>query len=167
MKETLRAIQATLSSRKHAIISVVSAIIMLFLAVYIPSVLTPGNTIAFQLSLYTPAEATLTLLFSVLFGLSVGMQSYASHLRKAGKHAAIAKHTGTGAVAFVGTLFSAKLCPICLSAILSFVGIGGSAALVLFSYKTEILAASALMLLLSIYFTSKRITLTCDKCKEQ
>lgn len=161
---TLKAIVLTLKSRKHLLIVIAASLLMMVLSVYIPSVLTPGNTIAFQLLLLTFGEAALIILFSLLFGLSIGMQLYASALHKMRKGVTAAKSTGTGIAAFAGTLFSAKLCPICLSALLAYIGIGGSAALLLFSYKTEILVASMLVLLASMYFAGKRITVSCERC---
>ncbi len=79
----------------------------------------------------------------------------------------VAKSAGTGFAALIGTLFSAKLCPICLGVILGFVGIGGSTTLFLFSYKKEIMIASILILTFTIYLSGRRITKIriCKNCK--
>ena len=92
------------------------------------------------------------------------MQIYASHKEKNSNK--LVKSTGTGLIAFTGTLFSAKLCPICLGAIFGFLGIGGSATLFLFSYKNEIVIASIFILIFMIYLAGKRITKLkiCEKC---
>lgn len=154
----------TFSSKKHIIIAVVLALVMAFISILIPSLLTPGNTLKLQLSLLTISDISLIILFSVLFGIAIAMQIYASHKEKYSNK--LVKGTGTGFIAFTGTLFSAKLCPICLGAILGFLGIGGSATLFLFSYKNEIMVASIFILVFIIYLTGKRITnlKVCEKC---
>ncbi len=166
VKKILESIFLTLSSRKYALIAIALAVVMAFIAILIPSLLTPGNTLKLQLSLLQISDIGLITLFSSLFGISIAMQMYASHKEKIqGKH--LVRNTGTGLVAITGTLFSAKLCPICLGAILGFVGIGGSATLFLFSYKTEIMITSIFIIIFTIYLAGNRIgkIKVCDKCK--
>ncbi|MBI2107084.1 hypothetical protein HYT57_03800 [Candidatus Woesearchaeota archaeon] len=130
------------------------------------SILTPGNTLKTQLSILQISDIGLIVLFSSLFGISIAMQIYASDKKKL-QGGNVAKSAGTGLAAFTGTLFSAKLCPICLGAILGFIGIGSSATLFLFSYKNEIMVASIFILLLTIYLTGKSITKIkiCENCE--
>lgn len=165
VESVFKSIFLVFSSRKHLLIAVAFALAMAFISILIPSLLTPGNSLQYQLSTLEIKDIGLIALFSSLFGLAIAMQFYASHKEKTSSH--LAKSTGTGFVAFAGTLFSAKLCPICLGAILGFVGIGGSATLFLFSYKNEIMLASIFILLLTIYLTGKRITKIklCENCK--
>jgi len=166
VKSILESIFLTLSSRKHALIAIALAIVMAFIAILTPSLLTPGNTFKLQLSLLQISDIALIILFSSLFGISIAMQMYASHKEKMQANHLV-KVTGTGLVAFTGTLFSTKLCPICLGAIFGFFGIGGSATLFLFSYKNEIMIASIFILTLTIYLAGNRIAKVkvCEKCK--
>ena len=166
VESVFKPIFLTFSSRKHLLIAIALALVMAFVAILVPSLLTPGNTLGYQLSSLQIGNVGLIILFSSLFGIAIAMQFYASHKEKIqGNH--LVKGTGTGIVAFTSTLFSAKLCPICLGAILGFIGIGGSATLFLFSYKNEIMLASIFILLLTIYLTGKRITKIryCENCK--
>jgi hypothetical protein len=167
MKSIFETIVLTFRSRKHAVIAIISFVVMTVLAVLIPSFLTPSNTVALQLSLLQTTDIALILLFSALFGISIAMQTYASHREKIKNSKLGLKGTGTGFVALVGTLFSAKLCPICLGVILGFVGVGGSASLFLFSYKNWILIASIFILVFTIYLAGRRITKVnvCENCK--
>jgi len=166
VKLIFESIFLTFSSRKYVLMVVILTLLMAFFSILIPSLLTPGSTLKLQFSLLKLEDISLIILFSFLFGTSIAMQSYVSYKEKHGN--TLVKGTGTGLVAFIGTLFSAKLCPICLGAILSFVGIGGSAAIFLFSYKDEIMLASIFMLVFIIYLTGKRIIKVkiCDKCIE-
>jgi|GEM_PF-3365845 len=165
VKSVFKSIFMTLSSRKHLLIAVALTLVMASVAILIPSFLTPGSNIQYQLSILQINDIGLIVLFSSLFGVAIAMQLYASHKEKLKEN--IAKNTGTGFVAFIGTLFSAKLCPVCLGAILGVIGIGGSTALFLFSYKNEIMLVSISILFLTIYLTGKRITKIkiCENCK--
>ena len=167
VKSVFKPIFLAFSSRKYLLIAIALAIIMAFLAILVPSLLTPGNTLKLQFSLLQVSDIGLIILFSSLFGISIAMQSYVSYKEKMQKNKLVMKGTGTGLVAFTGTLFSAKLCPICLGAILGFVGIGGLATLFLFSYKNEIMIASILILAFTVYLAGRRITKikVCEKCK--
>lgn len=165
MKSIFKPLVLTLSSKKHLIIAIISSLVMAFLAILIPSLLIPSNTIKFQLSLLKINEITLIIIFSALFGISIAMQSYAFFIEKLHKSKLVMKSTGTGFVALTATLFSTKLCPLCLATILGLIGLGSSATLFLFSYKKEILIVSMLLLILVIYITGKRITNFCEKCK--
>ncbi len=154
LQPTLNAVSLTLKSKKHLSIVIASSIFMMFIAILIPVILIPGNSIDYQISLFTWDSTFLTILFSILFGISVGMHSYASKMRKT----IVGKHAGTGFFSIVGTLFAGKLCPMCLSVIFSFIGLGASAVFFVLSFRFPILVASMLLILVSIYFAGKSIS---------
>ncbi len=160
VKEMLNALQAVITSRKHLGITIISALAMFSLAIIFPVFAIPGNDLFFQLSILTWDSLLLTVIFSLLFGFSIGIHSYASFLSK---QLALGSNAATGIVSFVATLFSAKLCPICLATIFSIIGVGGSVPLFLFSYKTEILLISFVLIFASIFLASKRIV-KCRHC---
>ncbi|MBI2564416.1 hypothetical protein HYV79_00300 [Candidatus Woesearchaeota archaeon] len=160
MKRVFGAIKLTLTSKKHLAIVMLSSLIIISLAVFIPVFTIPGNSLSFQLSLLTWDSLALTILFSLLFGLSIAMHIYASSLNK---KVAIGKKAGTSFVGFIATLFSAKLCPVCLITLFSILGIGGSIPLFLFSHRTTILITSLILLLASISLASRSI-FVCKQC---
>ncbi|MBI2675166.1 MAG: hypothetical protein HYX24_01810 [Candidatus Aenigmarchaeota archaeon] len=153
-----------LSSRKHLAVAVATMAIMVLLSVYIPVLTIPGNTIEFQLSLLTWDTIILTLIFSGLVGISIGMHAYVSAVKISNKGRAVIKTGGTGFVGVVATLFAGKLCPLCLATIFGLLGLGASSALFVFSYKAEIMALSLVLLLASIYLAGRRIS-ACENCK--
>jgi len=165
MRSVIHAARLMLSSKKHLVIVICSSIFMFFLAVLIPAVTIPSNTVEFQLSLLSEESALLTILFSILFGISMGMHSYASKMSKLRKGAVVGERAGTGFFSFIGTLFAGKLCPMCLSAIFGFLGLGASAVFFVLSFTVPILFASMLLILISIYFAGKRIANACENCK--
>lgn len=160
IETTIKAISIMIKSKRQLIITILASIFMLLLAFYIPVLTIPGNSIRFQLSLLTWSYIILLFLFSILFGLSLGLYTYPM---ASNNGLAIANSSGAGFSSIVGSLFASKLCPICISTILGIVGLGSSA-LFLVSFKNEILIASIMILLISIYFGGKRVVNTCDKC---
>jgi len=165
LEPTLNAISLTLKSKKHLGIVIFSSLFMLFLAILIPIILIPGNSIEYQLSLFAWDSSVLTFLFSVLFGISMGMHSYASKISKTRKSLVVGERAGTGFFSMVGTLFASKLCPMCLGTIFSFLGLGASTVFFVMSFRTPILIISILLILISIYFAGKRITIFCQNCE--
>ncbi len=160
IKATIDAIVLMLKSKRQLTIAILAAISMLIVALFIPILTIPGNTIDFQLSLVTWDYALFLIIFSVLFGLSIGLHAYPSSNSDS---SLIGKGSGAGFAGILGTLFAGKLCPVCLSTILGMIGMGGSA-LFLFSYRNEILIASAAILLLSIYLGAKKAARVCSNC---
>ncbi|MBI2233283.1 MAG: hypothetical protein HYU56_05150 [Candidatus Aenigmarchaeota archaeon] len=165
LKPIFGTIKITLKSRKYFSVAIISALFMLSLSVYIPSIITPGNSIGYQLSLITWENALLILLFSALFGISMAMHVHATKLKRANKGLMAGESAATGIFGMVGAMFSGPLCASCISIIFSTIGLGGSAALALFSHRTEILAASMMLIIVSIYFAGKRINRFCEHCK--
>lgn len=165
IKDTVGAVKSTLMSRKYLTVAIISTLFMLFLSVFIPSVITPGNSIDYQLSLITLDNAILIILFSALFGISMAMHIHATSLKKANKGLVMGESAATGFFGMTGAMFSGPLCASCISIIFTSIGLGGSAALFVFSHRTEILAASLLLILISIYFAGKRIMQFCEHCR--
>ncbi len=154
----VKAIAMTIKSKKSLAIIILSSLAILVAAFIVQAFTIPGNSIEMQLSLTTPDSALLTLLFSLLFGLSVGMHAHATELSKSSKSNTIAHSAGTGFFSLTGAMFAGKLCPVCISGILSFIGLGTSAAFFVFSHKTEILVLSIIPVLFSIHIAGKRIS---------
>ena len=165
MRAIFHSMRLMIKSKKHLAIVIFSTIFMFFLAVLIPAITIPSNTLEYQLSLFTWDSVLLTIIFSLLFGISMGMHSYASKMSKLRKGAVVGERAGTGFFSFIGTLFAGKLCPMCLSAIFGFLGLGASAVFFVLSFTVPILFASMLLILISIYFAGKRIANACENCK--
>lgn len=94
------------------------------------------------------------------------MQIYS--LRFSKKAIGGAGKVGLGGVAatFASLLGSGTAtCVSCLATLLGFLGIGASGSLFLFNYRFYFVATIAILLILSIYFTSKKIAGVCINCK--
>lgn len=163
---TREAIQLTLKSRKHLLLTIAFILIMMGLAVYVPSVITPGNTIEFQISLLTFNDALIMLLFSFLVGLSMGMHIYAADILKTNNTAMILEETSTGIVGMLSTMLSGPLCVSCLVTIFSLIGLGAGSALFVLEHRTKIQLVSLVLISASIYIAGKRINRNCELCKK-
>ena len=160
---TIRAAAAkVLSGTKYLWLFVLStAFFALFYLVY-PVITTPGNDLAFQLSITPWWGLLLISLLAFATGLLVTMQAYIFRRLKA----LPAKETGGtivgGASAFLANMFASASCTACVSALFGFLGLG--TILFLLDHRWEIVGGSIVLILISLYFASKRITNHCRGC---
>ncbi|MBI2138437.1 hypothetical protein HYU13_02525 [Candidatus Woesearchaeota archaeon] len=159
-KNFFSAIRLMLSSRKHLLITLATALLMSLLVWLLPFFLNPNLTQDSQVERLGALGIALFVIFSFVVGMTVGMNSYASSLRRQEKPGT-GKNVGTGAVGAVGALFSGPLCISCLGGVLSSLGLSGSVGLFLFSYSTAISAISFALLLGALYFATQRVRKVC------
>lgn len=152
MRHTLCLLQA---SRKHLVLAATAAVAMAAVTFYVPVILTPGNTVTYQLSLMTWYNAALIGLFSLLFGLSFATYVYAAEVA-GGVLSLVRGGGGSGVAGFTGALFSSPVCVSCLSTILAAIGLGGSA-ITIFQYRTPIQVVGIAMLLGSFYAAAYKL----------
>jgi len=133
----------------------------LFLAIFIllPTYLTPGNTLKFQLiEVFTYWNYIMMILISASLGLMISMQIYSHKLKNS------MKNTGKGVVGgfsgFVAGIFGTAACSSCVAAIFGFLGLG--TVFFLIEYQPYIVIGSLLLVLISIYLTAKGIERGCD-----
>jgi len=136
----------------------------LFLVIFIllPTYLTPGNTLKFQLTeVFTFWNYIMMILISALLGLMISMQMYTHKLKKS------MKNTGKGVVGgfsgLVAGVFGTAACSSCVAAIFGFLGLG--TVFFLIKYQPFIVGGSLLLVLISIYLTSVGIEKNCEVCK--
>ena len=165
IKSTVEAIKATLKSKKHLAIAVAFALLMIIVAVYLPTVTIPGNSIEFQISLITLDSAIIMIFFSILAGLSMGMHVYASDVLKQNNIIMLGEEVGTGIAGMFSAMLSGPLCLSCFAVIFGAIGLGSGAALFVVSHRTEIQVLSLLLLSASVYIAGKRINKNCELCK--
>ncbi len=168
IKDIVQSLRLVFKAKRYLAILIISSIIMFVISLLIPVLTIPGNTFGFQISLLNFWSIILITLFSILFGLSIGMNVYYFSSNKVKTASMARKGAGNTFIAMIGAMFSGPLCGSCIATILGLLGIGGAATLsitsFLFSYRTEILILSSLLLITSIYFTGRRINKTCDNC---
>jgi len=144
----------------------VSAGTLFLLLVAIPLFTIPGNTIAFQLKIFTTQNYLLMAFLSVLAGLNLAFSWYDFAQQK--KIGNASQSVAGGAVSTIAGIFGAVVgtasCLGCLVALLGLVGLGvGSALFILKNQSYFLLGAMALMLV-SLYFAARKINKVCQSC---
>lgn len=152
--------------RKYVFILLSFALFFFALFVFIPVATTPGNTFAFQLSIFRMQDYFLMILLALLVGLNFSMNIYA--WRKRGQLANVSGFAVGGATAGFGGAFAAIVgtatCASCLAFLFGIVGLGiGNVAFVL-KYQTFFLLGAITLVVVSIYFSARKINKVCDSC---
>ena len=150
-----------LHSKKYFKWFVISSVLFLALFLLLPVFLTPGNSLAFQLTdVFTPLNYVLMIFLSLLIGLMISMQFYVNNIKKS------LKSTGKGIVGgfsgFVAGIFGTAACSSCVAAIFGFLGL--STVLFLIEYQWYIVGISVSLILISIYLLSNAIEKNCEVC---
>ena len=146
----------TFATRRDRAIGIALALAVFALFVMVPVWSTPGNDVAFQLSLIKPATFAAMVLLSVTNATLISMHLF---LRRA--KATVATKEAVGGLALLGSSVLATLgCVSCYSSILSVFGLGG----VIFfgTYGLSISAAIVAISLYAVWMTAKRIEGECS-----
>lgn len=156
----------TVFSKKIYLLGFLALVPLIFLFfVYIPVKTIPGNSLEFQLSIFSQRDYILTTLFSLLVGLFLMMQIFVIRNAMGRKNILTSVTTGSvgGYVAAVGAIFGTAACASCLFAILGFLGAG--TVLTLLRYQWYVVGGAIFLLLISIYFLSKKVNGVCESCR--
>ncbi len=148
---------------RAALIALFVSLISLY--IYIPVATIPGNTLSFQMGLYTPTEFLLFVLLSLATSLLILLQVFIfTHLHEEKRKGIAIAQGGAGILSglFAGILTSIT----CVPCVIGFLGIFGSLStiLIISEYQTYIAFAALLIVLLGIYYTSLRVTGHCETC---
>jgi len=164
-QQIVKAIRQVFSERKYVVIFFGLVLFFFLLFVLIPVFTIPGNSLAFQLSIFRPQDYFLMLLLAFLVGLNFSMNLYSWQKRKRMpilNSAAGSAASGLGG-AFAAIVGSAS-CASCLASLFSIVGLGfGSVAFVL-RYQIYFVLGAIALVAISLYFTAKKINNVCSLC---
>ena len=143
---------------------VILTLIFVFAYIFIPVWLTPGNTLAFQMSLFKTKDYVLFFILSTVTALLLLMQVF---LFQSKKHRTKAVSQGGVGIfsALFGGLLATAACSSCIAAILGFLG-AGSIFFVLENQPYIVLGAIVLVVA-SLYFSARRVLGYCSECDDQ
>lgn len=153
--------------RKYIFILLSFALFFFALFIFIPVATTPGNTLAFQLSIFRVQDYFLMIFLALLVGFNFSMNIYT--WRKQRQLANVSGFAAGGATAGFGGMFAAIVgsasCASCLASLFGIMGLGiGSVAFVL-KYQTFFLLGAIALVLFSLYFTARKINRHCASCE--
>lgn len=161
----LSASKLVFSDKRYLFGFLVVTFAMFWLLLYIPIRTIPGNDLAFQISILTPKDWLLFTILPILTALSIVMNIYILKNKASARAGAVmAGQGGTGFFSgIIASVFGTATCASCVATIFGFLGVGG--VLFLLQYRTYITAAAIILLLISLYFTSKRVLNACESCR--
>jgi len=168
MKHTniyILAIKELLGRKNYLIGLLILAPIIFLLLIYIPVRTIPGNDFAFQLSLLTVGDRILLVILSLLTALSIVMNIFVLRNKSNTQNSlSMAGQSGTGILSgVIGSVFGTATCASCATSLFGFLGVGG--VFFLLEYRTWIVAASIILILVSLYFTSRKVIGVCESCR--
>lgn len=161
----LLAVKQVLSIKSYLIGLVFLAPAIFWLLLYIPVRTIPGNDFAFQLSILIARDRVLLTTLSVLTALSIVMNIFILRNKPTTQNSfSTAGQGGTGLLSgVIGSVFGTASCASCVASIFSFLGMGG--VLFLLQYRTWITTTSIVLILISLYFTSRKVLGICESCR--
>ena len=156
----------TVFSKKIYLLGFLALVPLIFLFfVYIPVKTIPGNSLNFQLYIFTTRDYVLTTIFSILLSFFLVMQIFVIRNAMDRKSTLTSVTTGGvgGYVATIGAIFGTAACGSCLFAIVGF--LGASTVFTLLKYQWYVVGGTIVILLVSIYFLSRKVNGVCESCR--
>lgn len=151
-----------LKEGKYLVFFLVFSGILFAVMFSIPLYSIPGNDLKLQIVLFKPRDYVLLGALSLLSSLVVTIQVniFRQKLSSSKSNAALG---GVGVFSGVlSSIFASATCALCLGSLFSFLGFGG--VLFLVENRWYILSAATVLLLISLYFASKRLIDGCQSC---
>lgn len=132
------------------------AAVLWFGFVTIPVLAIPSNTYVLQFSLYTAADYIILSLLALIGALFFLTHVYSFKKSRESRNAGTALSGGVGGIAgFSASIFGAASCPMCVAALFGFLGFGTVGFLV--NNQWMVFVVSALLVVVSLYFVSKKV----------
>jgi len=161
-KTIIQASRIILANRNYRLILLILTPLIFFLLVSIPVNTIPSNDFKTQFSLYKPQDYAMLAILSSLISLFFLMHTHnfkkAREARvKAGLNAGIGGSAGA-----LTSIFGAATCPMCVASLFSFLGFGTVGFLL--NYQWWIFAVAFFLVLVSLYFVSRKVNGICEKC---
>lgn len=158
------AIRKVLDSKNYILVFLFFSIVMIFIYIFIPVFVVPGNDLKFFLQITPLWGFLIFILLAISVGLLFTMQIYVfKNLRKI----SIGGTTGgavTGFSSIISGIFSSATCASCVSALFSFL-LPTTFILKTLNYRWYISSGGFLLVLISLFLASKRINNECKSCK--
>ena len=143
---------------------VVLSLAMFALMFYIPILSIPGNSIRFQIELFGYKDFLFLILLSALSALVVTMNLKILSSRFSKRAFGGTMLGGVGVLSgLASSLFATATCGMCVLSLFSFLGAGFVFTLV--DNRSYIVLGTTAFLILSLYFSSKRLNNHCEICK--
>ena len=162
MNNTYLAIKTTLGVRKNFLIFLIVTVVFFGLFVAIPVITIPGNTILFQLSIFTTRDYLLMIALATLVGLNFAMQVF---IWKQGRNTqAATQGAASGLLGVFGAVVGTAACASCLASLFALIGLGTGSVFFVLKNQSLFLWGAILFMLIALYFSAKQVNKTCTSC---
>ncbi len=161
IKIIINSSKRTLHDKNYFLTFLIITLMFLSAFVLLPVLSIPGNSLSFQLGIFTFWNYVLMILLSGLIGLMISMQIYVYKIKKSVR--GVGRGVVGGFSSIAAGLFGTASCASCVAAIFGFLGAG--TVLFLIEKQWYIVGISLALVLLSIYLTSLNIEKNCETCK--
>lgn len=151
----------------YIVLALIIAALFFGVFIFIPLVTIPGNDLQFQLSIYTRENYILMSFLAILVGVNFAMQIYAAKKQRVLRKSLPLTLQGTvlsGASGIFGSIVGTASCASCLASIFSLIGLGTGSVFFVLKNQNYFILGSILIMLVSLYFTARRINKVCDSC---
>ena len=164
MNQIFTASRQVLSKRLYLFGFLVLIPIAFLIFVLIPVKTIPGNSLDFQLGIFTERDYIILGILSILVSLFLTMQIFIfrNALSTKDRVTSLGSSGAGGYVAAVGSLFATAACGSCLFALFGFLGF--STLIFLLEHQWYILGGAIILLLIALYFASRKINGICGTC---
>ncbi|TSC68310.1 MAG: hypothetical protein G01um101466_494 [Parcubacteria group bacterium Gr01-1014_66] len=155
-------IKELFKNSNYVTLFVIISLLMLGLFVLMPVWTVSGNTLAYQLKIFTPRDYAVLVLLSGLSALFITMQVFVMKLRK--KVAGLGGTVGGGLGALFAGIMGTAFCASCLAPLFAFFGIGFGGVVFVLNYRWYFVVGITLLMLTAIYLTTRKINKVCTSC---
>ncbi len=167
ISQIITAIRMVLGDAKYLTVFFLLIGFFVWLFLYIPVRNIPGNDFAFQLSIMSARDIGLLIALSALTALSVVMNGYILRRQFSVRSGVgMVGQGGLGSFAgVIGSIFGTASCASCAVSLFGFLGVGS--VFFLLQYRQVITVVAILLLIFSLYFTSKSVLGICTVKRRQ
>ena len=149
--------------RRYQGTALLGALVLFILYVYVPVWVVPGTTLAFELSLISPANYVLLGALALMSGILFSFELYSfRRSRRQGLRAFGAGSTGLLASIFGGVITAAS-CGCGVGILLGVIGIGGGT-LFIATHQMAIVTIMLGIVMVGLYFSARRAAGLCATC---
>ena len=146
----------------YIILFAIVSLLMSALFILIPVWTVNGNTLAYQLKVFTIRDYVVLSILSGLSALFITMQVYVMRLKK--RVEGVGRTLGGGLGALFAGIAGTAFCASCLAPLFAIFGIGFGGVVFVLNYRWYFVVAIILLMLTAIYLTARKINRVCTSC---
>src|SRR3989338_9644420 len=168
MKQILSAVTRILQNRFYLAVCIVIAAIVFSLLFWIQVKTVPGNDSRLQIAVFGWKDWAILAIIAILNSIFITIEIYVFNIKRqflqkiSGSVALVVVGAGTSS-GIMASIFSIASCSLCVSAIFGF--LGANSVVFLINNRGYVVIATFVLLLLSLYLSSKRFGQTCKECQ--